>query len=235
MLVSSRENNRWNVQSEAFRDLCDRFDGLLSDEPPRPGWDRDLAAFARLFDLEVAGLTPAQIWRRVRTLIVRELDGVHPLPGELPLTPAVRAKIFLPAASRAEAAGGRDSRVLLVVEDDPELAAALVELLCEAGHHVIGPAASAEAASVLAAQHPIDLGIVDVQLDGVVDGVSLANQLRTRWGVPVLFLSGCADNEALIASEAAIGFLGKPFKAHELLAAVTLGTGMLGRRAASTL
>jgi len=81
---------------------------------------------------------------------------------------------------------------------------------------------------VLVAQHPIAFAIVDVELAGDASGVDFARQLYARWGLRALFMSGAA-NEGIVSLEMALGFLGKPFSATELLAAVTLAGGLLER------
>ena len=88
---------------------------------------------------------------------------------------------------------------------------------------------SAEVALAQAALHKVDLAIVDVELAEAASGAELAKALYERWGVPALFISG-SHNEHLVAQDMAVGFLGKPFKAVELLSAITLATPLLDRR-----
>jgi CheY-like chemotaxis protein len=143
-------------------------------------------------------------------------------------------KVYLPAARELDGSASALSQAsaslsLLVVEDDPELSAAIMETLAAAGHRVVAQASTAQSAISQAAWHRLDLAIVDVSLAEGSSGLDVATALRDRWGVPVLFLSG-GRNEHLVSFESAVGFLGKPFNGSELLAAITLAAPLLDRR-----
>jgi CheY-like chemotaxis protein len=220
------------LRAAAFRDLCDAYDPLL-----RPGATADagaretLEAFARLFDLRVEPvMSEAVLWRQVRPLLAGQLGADAPA---VDAGLAAAAKVFLPRAP-ATGTGLADAGAplaLLVAEDDPDLSAGIVETLGEAGHLVVAAAATARDAATLAAHHAIDFAVVDVELEGGGDGVALAQQLHDRWGLKSLFISG-GPNARLVELDLALGFLGKPFSAAELLAAVTLASGLVRRRVA---
>ena len=219
------------VRASAYRDLCRAYDGLLLPDAPEASErvQRELAGYARLLDLDISEADAAEIWRRVRPLIAREFGSVG---EEMASTaPDWTPKIYLPAAAGAAErfSVGAPSLSLLVVEDDPDLGPAIVEALTHAGHRVVAHAVSAEVALAQAALHKVDLAIVDVELAEAASGAELAKALYERWGVPALFMSG-SHNEHLVAQDMAVGFLGKPFKAVELLAAITLATPLLDRR-----
>jgi DNA-binding response OmpR family regulator len=98
---------------------------------------------------------------------------------------------------------------ILVVEDDLFLALLLQEMLLDLNQAVVGPAHGVATALELAAAHPIDLALVDIQLDAEDDGVLLACRLRDAHGLPSIFVSGRAELPAG-AHEAACGLLRKP-------------------------
>jgi DNA-binding NarL/FixJ family response regulator len=58
-----------------------------------------------------------------------------------------------------------------------------------------------------------DLALVDIRLAGPMDGVDVALQLRSRFGVRSIFLTGNADSGTITRASAAepLGFLEKPF------------------------
>jgi two-component system phosphate regulon response regulator OmpR len=66
----------------------------------------------------------------------------------------------------------------LVVDDEPDVRDVLEEYFAVHGYAAIG-AASADAARSLAAQHAIDLALVDIHMPGE-DGLSLARQRGQR-------------------------------------------------------
>jgi DNA-binding response OmpR family regulator len=80
--------------------------------------------------------------------------------------------------------------VILVVEDEAIVALLLEMALSLAGHRVLGPVATAEEALETAQEMPPELALIDIRLLGSHDGIWLARNLRDRWGVPALFLSG---------------------------------------------
>jgi len=219
-----------NVRERAYLELCRAYDGLLEADAPAASErvQRELAAYARVLDLDVGDAEAPEIWRRVRPLIAAQFGEDA---GRLASTaPDLEPKIYVPATAGRPGlfSSGQDALSLLVVEDDPELGSAMVEALGEAGHRVVGHAASADLALNLAALHQVDLAIVDVELADGSSGVELAEHLHGRWGTPALFISG-GQNEHLVCHDLPIGFLGKPFRAVELLAAVTLAAPLLTR------
>jgi CheY-like chemotaxis protein len=220
-----------SLRTAAFRELCDAYDPLLRPgTAPDPDAREALEAFARLFDLEVeTTMTEADLWRQVRPRLAGQFDG----QGSALERPAAPAKVFLPRSGTAmRGLADPDAPLaLLVVEDDPDLSAEIVETLSEAGHLVVAVAASVRDAAVLATHHAIDFAVVDVELEDGGDGVTLAQQLQDHWGLKSLFISG-GPNARLVELDLALGFLGKPFSSAELLAAVTLAAGLVRRRAA---
>ena len=110
---------------------------------------------------------------------------------------------------------------LLVVEDDPALAAALRDGLPGQGF-AVDHATSAEEALDLLGVHPYDAAVLDLGLPGA-DGLSVVRTLR-GWGnpLPILVLTargGVADRVAGLDA-GADDYLPKPFAFPELVARV---------------
>ena len=108
---------------------------------------------------------------------------------------------------------------VLVVEDEPIIAADTIEMLREAGHEVAGPATSVEDAVRLAEETRADLALVDINLEGHEEGPRLARALRALFGVPSLFVTAQPE-QARQHRDAAVGVLAKPFAAGELVQSV---------------
>ena len=224
------------LRQDAFRDLCAVYDRFLDPraEPMPENARLDMITYAQVLDLPVDhAWDGGDVWRQVRPLLAMKVGPHAGLAHDEGGEPT--GKVFLPGSGRRE---GRESLAeplaplsLLVVEDDPDLSAAIVEALTDAGHLVVAAAATAEEAAVLAAHHAIDFAIVDVELAGDADGADLAHRLHERWGLKVLFVSG-GSNAHLVSLPMALGFVGKPFSVAELLAAVTLSAALLERRSA---
>ncbi|THD79377.1 MAG: response regulator [Phenylobacterium sp.] len=118
---------------------------------------------------------------------------------------------------------------VLIVEDEPLIAASIEWELRDRGHEVLGPAASAAHAEDLARDGAPDLALVDINLVNRGDGVRLAHALR-RIGVASVFVTGQVC-EARENRDAALGLLAKPFPVESLDAVVrAAATLMAGGR-----
>jgi len=113
---------------------------------------------------------------------------------------------------------------ILIVEDEMLLALDLEDMLSLAGHVVVGQASDMTQAITLADQvgGEIDIAIMDVTLARGSNGVETAGELRTRWDIPSLFVSGNLDERTrqLALQWQPIGFVGKPYSERDLLAAI---------------
>lgn len=115
-------------------------------------------------------------------------------------------------------------RCILVVEDELIVAENIRVMLTSMGYVVPSPATSAgEALQMIESAHP-DMILMDIQLEGTKNGVHLAQQIRERFNIPLVYLTAYADEEtvrqALIAEP--YGYLIKPFSAAELRTTVEL-------------
>ena len=82
---------------------------------------------------------------------------------------------------------------ILIVEDEQIVAADLENKLLSIGQQVVGTAASGEEAVALAEQLRPQLVLMDVQLQGSMDGVEAARLIRSVAGVPVIFITAFAE------------------------------------------
>src|SRR5579872_228501 len=109
---------------------------------------------------------------------------------------------------------------ILVVEDDPPLAATLERVLGAEGHDV-EVAADGNDALRLARARPFDLVVLDVMLPGL-DGIAVCRRLRSSGPVPILLLTALGGTEERVRGldSGADDYLVKPFAYEELLARV---------------
>jgi two-component system sensor histidine kinase UhpB len=113
---------------------------------------------------------------------------------------------------------------ILVVEDEPVVAELIVRYLKQSGYQVAACVATGEEALTEAGRTGADLALMDIGLRGDLDGVQTAGQLRARFDLPVVFLTGLADDETIKRSQEAqaFGYLIKPFRQEELKAGIDL-------------
>jgi PAS domain S-box-containing protein len=113
--------------------------------------------------------------------------------------------------------GGDES--VLVIEDDGAIRHLVVEMLQEAGYRVIEAHDAPSGLRLLESPVHIDLLISDVGLPGGMNGRQVADAGRvSRPGLPVLFITGYADNAAVGDGQLAPGMavIVKPFEVVEL-------------------
>jgi DNA-binding response OmpR family regulator len=109
------------------------------------------------------------------------------------------------------------NRVILVVDDEHDLAVTCQRLLTRAGWQVTTVGSRGEALAALTTGAPPALAIVDRHLpDG--DGLDVVRAARAQ-GTPVVVMSGHTStvNRDQTLEEGAAGFLGKPFSAGDFL------------------
>ncbi|MGE0711708.1 MAG: response regulator [Planctomycetota bacterium] len=115
---------------------------------------------------------------------------------------------------------------ILVVEDEFILAANLSESLTRLGYEVVGTASSREEAQRSACAERPDLVLMDIQLRGErLGGVEAARFMRSRLGLPVVFLTAHSDVDTLQQAKLAepFGYLLKPTNERELYSAIETG------------
>jgi DNA-binding response OmpR family regulator len=115
---------------------------------------------------------------------------------------------------------------VLIVEDEPLIAASIEWELRDRGHEVLGPAASAAHAWELARNGAPDLALVDINLVSRGDGVRVARLLRRR-GVASVFVTGQVS-EARENRDVALGLVAKPFPVESLDAVVRAAAALMG-------
>lgn len=113
---------------------------------------------------------------------------------------------------------------VLIVEDESIIALDIQTSLQSAGYHVVSIAATAEEALNDTAHFQPDLVLMDIRLDGEIDGVEAANQIRQKWQVPVVFLTAHADDNTLTRAKQAqpFGYILKPFDDRELITTIEI-------------
>ncbi|SPE30260.1 hypothetical protein SBA3_1640017 [Candidatus Sulfopaludibacter sp. SbA3] len=116
-----------------------------------------------------------------------------------------------------------DYGCVLVVDDDPQALALLVNVLGAEGYHV-QPADGGKLALLSVAAQPPDLILLDVKMPGM-DGFEVCRQLKRTEagrGVPVMFVSASCEKKEWVEglSLGAVDFVSKPFQREELVARV---------------
>ena len=117
------------------------------------------------------------------------------------------------------------SKLILPVEDERIVARDLQMRLNRLGYHVPSIASSkAEALELLEYIRP-DMVLMDIQLNGIPEGIDAAREIRERFDLPIIYLTAHSDSATLESAMVTepFGYILKPFEDRELLAAIETG------------
>jgi CheY-like chemotaxis protein len=138
----------------------------------------------------------------------------------LPRDREVEVNASVPFLRPEAGTSARGTETILVVEDDVGVRHLAVRVLVSYGYHVLEAANGPEALQVSERfEKPIDLLLTDVVMPKM-NGRELVDRLRgQRPGMPVLYMSGYADNaiSQIGALPPGMAFLPKPFSVEELI------------------
>src|SRR5919108_5763324 len=120
---------------------------------------------------------------------------------------------------------------ILVVEDERIVAFDLKQQLEALGYRVAAVVPSGELAVEKAAELKPDLVLMDIHLEGAMDGVEAAERIHACLRIPVIFLTAYAEDETLSRAQVSLpfGYLVKPCEVREVHATIQMA---LVRRAA---
>ncbi len=107
---------------------------------------------------------------------------------------------------------------ILIVEDEAILAEDIELSLENLGYLVVGKASTGDAAFKLAEESKPDLILMDIKLQGDIDGIEAADKIRTFLDIPVVYLTGYSEKDVLERAKKTepYGYLGKPVSLTEL-------------------
>lgn len=107
---------------------------------------------------------------------------------------------------------------ILVVEDESIVAEHIRRCLQRMGHSVPSVASSGEKAIKLMEEISPDLVLMDIVLEGEMDGIEAAKQIRSRFNIPVVYLTAFSDEKILERAKITepFGYIIKPFTEREL-------------------
>ncbi len=107
---------------------------------------------------------------------------------------------------------------ILIVEDQFLVANDIKDNLENLGYEISAIATSGEKAVKKAGEGKTDLVLMDIVLKGEMDGIEAAEIIRSRFDLPVIFLTAYRDPKILERAKISepFGYLIKPFEANEL-------------------
>ncbi len=116
-------------------------------------------------------------------------------------------------------------RSVFLVEDEYIIAEDLRSIVEDLGYQVVGHAMEAADALAHIKKTSPDLVLLDIRLEGDIDGIALAKILNEKFSVPFIFVTSHADQSTLegIKATQPLGYVLKPFDRRDLYVALDIG------------
>jgi DNA-binding LytR/AlgR family response regulator len=107
---------------------------------------------------------------------------------------------------------------IYIVEDEPLIAETIRTALEKAGYQIIGMTDNAKEALFDIEQSQPDLVLVDITLDGKMDGIEMVEYLRKKSHIPFIYLTSHSDDLTLERAKKTQpdGYIVKPFNENTL-------------------
>lgn len=109
---------------------------------------------------------------------------------------------------------------VLIVEDEPVIAADLESLVEELGHSVTGNATTRDEAIALAADNPPGLVLCDIQLADKSSGIEAAQEIVEKFSVPVIFITAFPERLLTGTRPEPTFLISKPFQDNTVKATI---------------
>jgi CheY-like chemotaxis protein len=107
---------------------------------------------------------------------------------------------------------------ILVVEDDVVVGMLLAQQLVRLGYDVAAVIPTGEEAVEQALDSSPDLVLMDIGLEGKIDGIEAASRIRSALGLPIVYVTASVDDDLLERARMTepVGYLAKPYGEPQL-------------------
>lgn len=114
---------------------------------------------------------------------------------------------------------------ILIVEDERIIAEDIKMMLQNMGYGVCGIASSSDEAVALDRNLTPDLILMDIRLNGPVDGIETAEIIHKERDVPIIYVTAYADEQTIQRAKITgpYGYVLKPIRTNELNSAIEIG------------
>jgi len=125
-----------------------------------------------------------------------------------------------------------ESYNILIVEDEFLNAEFIEQVVEQLGHNVVGNVDNAQEAIAIAKTQNIDLALMDINLEGEIDGIQCSILLNHKQDVPTIYITAFGDSATI--SEAAdtniYGYIIKPFNENDIEAVLAVAIAKLKKQ-----
>lgn len=111
-----------------------------------------------------------------------------------------------------------NKKKVLIVEDEMIIALLIQKMVENLGHEVIGKLTRGEEAVTVAAEKNPDLILMDIRLQGEMDGIDAVSEIHRKAPIPVIYITGNTDKKYMekVKGSDYLAFLTKPITITDL-------------------
>ena len=113
---------------------------------------------------------------------------------------------------------------IIIVEDELIIAEDMKEMLLNMQYEVIGIANGCDEAEQILSRDIPDIALIDINLRGDENGISLAMSIRKRYDIPIIFITSFSDKATVERAKQVKpnGYIVKPFEKEDLYTTIEI-------------
>jgi DNA-binding NarL/FixJ family response regulator len=113
---------------------------------------------------------------------------------------------------------------VLIVEDEPLIAEDISDFLGETNYICAGIAYDSETALDMLINRDPDIALLDINIEGSMNGIDIAQVIRNKHNIPFIFLTSHSDKETLDKAKLTLpyGYIVKPFNENDLISSLEM-------------
>ena len=117
-----------------------------------------------------------------------------------------------------------EARTILIVEDEKIIAEDIKSTLVKFNYKISDIVGNGEKAIKKAKELKPDLILMDIMIEGSINGIEAAKRINREFEIPIVFLTAYSDEKILeqAAESSPFGYLIKPFDDRELRATIEM-------------
>jgi DNA-binding LytR/AlgR family response regulator len=117
-----------------------------------------------------------------------------------------------------------NNKKIIIVEDEALIADHIAMILADAGYEISGIFDEAETLFTAMKNSIPDAVLLDINLNGALDGVDIANEINKEYHVPIIFLTSNTDVRTIerVKYTKPAGFITKPYTPEELVSNLSI-------------
>ncbi|MBN2825421.1 MAG: response regulator [Campylobacterales bacterium] len=120
---------------------------------------------------------------------------------------------------------------ILIVEDEFLNAQFLEQVVEGLGHRVVGNVQSANEALMVAREHIVDVVLMDINIEGDIDGIQCSILLNHKKNIPTIYITAFGDSATIgeATNTNIYGYIIKPFNENDIEAVLAVAVSRLKR------